>query len=329
MKKYYNLIFLILLVFSLSSCFWEWTTGWDIEDTKRELLNWSEWTNIDSNVSKYEDETLWSQSGSLLNNKSDKIEKERYTVNYVWDNKFVEIDNLDNQDFENKKIIITWKTLVKVDKIVVNFTNKSSKFPDDTFQLKKFKSWDSTFSYNAFFQYQVLDYWQNEYIIEAYSWDEVSRVEVFINLPKSEESTSSTSVLNDSNKEDTVVQTTSESNIKNLRLSKIEGWLVATDSDSITNLLSKLTPANSWFYWNTSRNIKDTDWFSAYVLRLEKDSYVYEKYYYLPDGTFWILQLEKGTWVNKENIWDKNSELKDKNSQFDTIEADKYFKDKI
>lgn len=330
MKKYLSLVLSIFLIFSLSSCFWKWASEGDIEDTKKELLN-NTWNVVDDsstgwNIPKYEDEND-KKDNSKEEEKPAKVEKETYTVEYLWDNQFLEIDNLDKQDFKNRKVVITWKTLTKVDKIIVNFSNSSSKFPDDRFQLARFKAWDDTFTYNAYAQYEVLDYWTNEYLIEAYSWDEISKTLITIYLPEKDTSTSSTQEdkKTDSSKDSSLTS----SSIKWLKMWEAEANLDVSTSNGVTEFLAEYTPDNAWFYWNTSRPIASWEWMSVYVIRLDGSEYVYEKYYYLPDWTFGVLELETWTWVDKENIMEKNNEFKEKNEDFDTTDADKYFKDKL
>jgi hypothetical protein len=97
--------------------------------------------------------------------------------------------------------------------------------------------------------------------------------------------------------------------------------------EKVTSVLAD--EINWYFYWNTCRPIKDNEWVSFYVVRLDWDKYVYEKHYYLPyQWLYWIQELETGTWVTSENIWAKNSELKEKNEDFWIVKiSDELFKE--
>jgi hypothetical protein len=71
-----------------------------------------------------------------------------------------------------------------------------------------------------------------------------------------------------------------------------------------------------WFYWNTLRPILWDKWVSFYVIRLDWDNYLYEKHYYLENWIYWVVSLEKWTWIDSTNLNDKNSELWNKNEEF-------------
>lgn len=337
MKKYLNILLSLLLIFSLSSCFWN-SKNEDVEDVKKELLDDSVKNNDnEEDIPKYEDEN--NEDDKNLEEDSEKddkkddseknIEKESYTVRYLWNDQFLEIDNLDKQDFTNRNVVITGTTLVNVDKIIVNFSNSESKFPNDKFQLTKFKAGDKNFTYNAFSKYEVLDYWRNEYIIEAYFWDEVAKLEIIINIPTKEEKKITKTEESEKKTDKTNIDSKLDSDIDWLKLWVAEENLDVSDSDWVTDFLTKYTPNNAWFYWNSSKPLNSGEWLSVYVLRIDWTWYIYEKYYYTPDWSLWVLQLEKWTWVDRDNISEKNSELKERNSDFDTSEVDKYFKDKL
>lgn len=346
MKKILNVILLILSIISLSSCFW-WNSEKDVNEAKEELLNSSNtWktTNTNNstgaNIPKYEDnsnnEDNLEQEYKDNISKFDDLEKkvDNYETEYLTSEKFIELDDLNPEKFTSLEVELKWKTLVNVDKIIVNFSNEASKFPNDKFTLSQFKAWDKTFLYRAFSKYETLDYWKNEYIIEAYSWNEISKLKLTINIYKEEEKNS---IKIDENGLPTSTEygnpvtlgswKITYSDIKWLEIQQIESDISITNSEELnTFLVNKL---DSWYYWNTLRPISGSTWVSFYVIRLDSnDSYIYEKHYYTPDGYYWVLFLESGTWVNKENISAKNRELAEKNSEFITVAlTDKLFKD--
>jgi hypothetical protein len=84
--------------------------------------------------------------------------------------------------------------------------------------------------------------------------------------------------------------------------------------DSVTSYLSETL--DGWFFWNTRRNISGDNGISFYVLRLEGDNYFYEKHYYTEKWIYWVVTLEKWTWVNLDNLQEKNTELKNVNDEF-------------
>jgi hypothetical protein len=164
-----------------------------------------------------------------------------------------------------------------------------------------------------------LDYGTNIYLIEAYSWDEVGRAEVTIIIPRPwEENVSSNSSVSNN-----VV--TNPENINSLTIKQIEPDLEITTSDAVNAFLYENLWANAWFYWNSLRPIKNNVWASFYAIVLNWDTYSYSRYYYAPNGTYGVLLLETWTDINKENIWDKNVEFRERNASFDTSEADTYF----
>jgi len=56
---------------------------------------------------------------------------------------------------------------------------------------------------------------------------------------------------------------------------------------------------------------------------------VYEKHYVVyTDLSYWVYELETWTWVTKDTIAEKNTELKEKNTDYPTLEVvDKLFID--
>jgi hypothetical protein len=98
------------------------------------------------------------------------------------------------------------------------------------------------------------------------------------------------------------------------------------ECESLTSELSD--KIDTWFFWNTCRPISWDEWLSFYVIRLDWDNYIYEKHYYLSyKWIYWVQELEKGTWVDSKNIWEKNKELKEKNEDYPILKiTDELFK---
>ena len=322
MKK---IIVLLVLVFSLSSCFWS-TDNNQVNDAKKELLwSWevsSDSWNIDENVSdswSVEDSNSWS-----LEN------KEKVSINYLDENKFIELDDLTWKDFTiSDEIEITWKIIDKnVDKIEVKFSNRESSFPADDYILKTFKKWDESFKYKASKKFSVLDYGENIYEITAYKWKEISKVELIINIDKTDESNVSVETK-DLKIEDFPTwwdfwnpikiwtDSFSYSDLKSLEIKKQEIWNI--DCENLNDYLSK--NMKSYYYWNTCRNTVKDKWISFYITRLNWNNYVYEKHYL--DNVHWLtwtFELEK--WQTnaetKDTIQQRNDDLKPRNTEFTT-----------
>ena len=235
------------------------------------------------------------------------------------------------------EVEIKWKTLWKVDKIVVKFSNETSDFPDDSYKLKQFKSWDDTFLYRAFSRYETLDFWKNVYIFEAYSWDEITKLELVLNVVKNNDNEETDIEYNDidvtrlpSNGKFWNPTDLGNGNIWYSDLNWLEIKSYIDSNFTCEKVTSKLADeVTGYFYWNTCRPIKWDEWISFFVIRLEGDKYVYEKHYFLPyQWLYWVQELETWTWVTSINIWEKNTELKEKNDQFGILEiTDGLFKE--
>lgn len=325
MIKKYNLLIIVLLTFSLTSCFW-WNG--DAEKAKQELLKEdnSIEEKFEENISKFEE--------------AEKVEKEKVVINYLTESKFIELDTIDESDLSLLEVEITWKTLVNVDKINVTFSNNTSKFPVDNYALKTFKSWDDKFLYRAFKKYETLDYGENKYIIEAYSWDEVSKIELILNVESDENSSESndeevlTEQVNLSslpvwwdfwNPVDVGLWKFTYSDIKWLQIEKLINANLQLETDSVNEFLADRI--DWWFFWNSLRPISWEEWVSFYLIRLEDDKYFYEKHYYTTSWFYWVLVLETWTWIDLNWLSEKNTQLKDKNIDFTiTTVSDKLFK---
>lgn len=328
-----NVFLLISLMLFLSSCF---SSTENIDKAKQDLLNWSVVVEEDytsEEIAKYDE---------LEKDQKENVE-EKIVINNITTDQFIELDSLENKDLLSLEIEITWKTTTNVDKIIINFSNTGSSFKEDNYTLKTFKPEDKSFLYRAFLKYETLDYWRNVYLIEAYSWEKVSKAELIINVNKEvvnlEKSSEKEPVA--SEKVDTSSLPTSQyfgnpvelwdskitySDIKWLQIEKLSSTWVTLDSDSVNNFLSDRI--DGWFFWNSLRPISNNEWVSFFVVRLDWDNYIYEKHYFSPNWYYWVLQLEKWVWADISTLSEKNSELKLKNDTYQTVTiADMLFKE--
>ena len=347
MKKIIIVLFLIL---ALTSCFGD----------SKEVIN----AKKDLGVIEKTQQDLNNENNQ--NNIKDLSEDPRISIKQISGKKMIELDKLKYEDFKKWNANITWKTLGKVDKIKVEFSNENSDYPNDSFVLSRFKPGDKTFLYHANSKYKVLDFGLNKYIITAYYWDKKSVLEldvlVSINDDKyidwkakkdisktetKEEETKTKELIWDEN--DIVFTELPEwwdfwnvvklweksftySDIKWLEIKKEIfpkincGKNPDTDKYYVTEFLwEKL---NSYYYWNTCRDLVKDKGFGFFVIRLDWDKYIYEKDYIdLVHWFYWTYELETWTGVTKENIAEKNKELKAKNKDFENIKiVDNLFK---
>jgi len=323
MKKKYNFLILIILILSLTSCFW-WND--DVTKAKQELLNQdnSLEEKFEENIAKFEE--------------AEKEQKEKIVINYLTTSKFLELDSLENKDLSSLELEITWKTLVNVDKINVTFSNSTSKFPVDNYALKTFKAWDESFLYRAFKKYETLDYGENKYIIEAYSWTEVSKLELIINIDEKSSDSSNEEIVTEKvnlntlpvwwdfwNPVDIWLGKFTYSDIKWLQVEKLINADLTLDSDSVNEFLADRI--DWWFFWNSLRPVSWEEGVSFYLIRLEWDKYFYEKHYYTTSWFYGVLVLETWTWIDLNWLSEKNTQLKEKNADFTiTTISDKLFK---
>ncbi len=384
MKK---ILLIISIIFYLSSCGFQ--NNNDLTKAKNELLSQKNTNtsilnkdeNIDKNMDKSEDKDLFKKDTSIPELSKDKIltwtinkqEKSStwelnknqvsYKIEELTKKQFIKIDNLDSK-LANilSGIEITWKTIWNVDKITVRFENKTSGFPIDNYTLGQFKPWDKTFIYRAKWEFKVLDYWENDYLFEAYSSWEVSKTKLIINIPNNidnqniNETKDIKNLDNDISYQKKIIwnswssiylsfpsspvfweplnvwtDTITYSNIDNLTIKRdiFSSWSI--NCNNITDFLRQRL--NTWFYWNTCRDIIKDKWISVYVLKFDNDTYTYEKKYI--DFNHWLVwDYILKTWIkaDKENIKTDiskvNSELKQTNKD-ETISYQNYPKLKI
>lgn len=350
MKKSLNIVLVLLLTLILSSCF---TSQDDVNKAKQniwiiEMNNTNEF--IDTNDS-------WGNIGlkkeDIIDDIEEKIELieeekiEKIIIKSLTKEQFLEFDDLSNEDIFDKEVEIKWKTLWKVDKIIVTFVNNDSEFPVDTYTLKQFVSGWDTFLYRAFTKYETLDDWENIYVFEAFSWDISTKLQITINVipekeevtidPRVEEVEKNNTVYEEIELSDLPVNATFWTPVElwNGKISYTDlKWLEIKRDVNPTLTCENLTSVladkvDSWFFWNTCRPIEGEEWVSYFVVRLDGDNYVYEKHYYLSyKWLYGIQELETGTWVDSKNIAEKNAELKLINDDFSILEvSDELFKE--
>jgi hypothetical protein len=302
-----------------------------VEDAKKEM-----WIVEESSVKPIKETEETKEKKEVV--KKETI-KPTYSITKLDSKYFIELDNLDSKiEALTEKIEITWKILNdKVDKIIVNFRNISSDFPNDRYELSKFKLWNETFEYNADSKFfRNIDYWNNEYLIESYIWDDISKLQLNIKIPED-----LWEVLVQEKKDPAWVKQSSY-----LGLTWFNVW-----KDSFDN--SKLTSDNIWksdstwylnknidssyVYWNTHRNIvynEPTKGISFYVLRKEDKKYIYEKYYFdFKNSIKWILKIKEfdlGWESISVEMSELNDRLKKENDSFEVVQdADKVFEEMV
>lgn len=318
-------ILICILLLSLTSCFGKKT---EIDRT---------WDSI----VQIKNQTI--ESNNILPENNDKKENIA-SAEIIWnDNDFFSLNEIPLDAINSEEIQISWKVFSSdIAKIQVTFSNRESLYPVDEFLLKQFKKWDSVFRYVAWSRFKVLDYGLNEYVFKAFltSW-ESKEIILKIYLPKQTKKVNSSSFSgsmeiwniryekkmfwSEKNKQymsfpsssffwEPIFASESEfsySNIEGFIAKKLDMIQInCEDSDSITDYLVE-NYGN--VYWNTCRPIIKDKGFSFFVLRLEGTEYMYEKHYIdMVHSIYAITLIEVGEGVTKENIWEKNSELKEK-----------------
>ncbi len=347
MKKLLQIVSLLVLSLLLTSCF---TDKENVNDAKRQMWIIETDNSINNSVQDAKQEML--ETGGGQPNKVDKkvVEKKpevkKVEIKSLTEKQLLEFDSFEWENLLDWKVEITWKTLGQVDKIIVNFANETSKFPIDRYTLKQFTSGDKTFLYRAFTKYETLDFWKNVYIFEAYAWEEITKLQLILNVVKEEEKKEEITTETKTEEVQKVYQDIALDELPSTQIfwspSSDGNWVVSYSNidwleikreviselkcDSVTSVLADRL--NSWFFWNTCRPILWEEWVTFFVIRLDWDEYVYEKHYYLSyKWMYGVLELERWTWVDNQNISDKNKELKEKNDSYPIMGiADNLFK---
>lgn len=270
-----------------------------------------------------------------------------YTIEQLDETKLLEFNDISIADIQNGEVEISGTTLGQVDKITVSFENKESSYPNDLYTLLTFKAGAKTFKYSPSSRFKVLDFGVNTYIFTAYTGRETSETKLTINLidPKanSSEELGETQKLigtevsaelaslpigwNYGNPVMLWEDAFTYSDINGLEINKIDVTTISCDGDELTNYLSD--NINTWFYWNTCRDLIKDKAISFNVIRLEGEQYIYQKHYVDFINSFYgTYDIQTGTGVTKDNIAEKNTELKELNDTFSNVSlVDGLFKD--
>lgn len=297
MKKILITLPLLLL---LGGCF---GNSSNVDEAKKELGIGSDSSNTPSIT---QDENTSQESTPTLFQEDEIAELEKpYTLEYLGENKFIELDSLDDENFYDGQVELSGTTLTQVDKIIVSFQNKESSYPDDNYTLQSFKPGENSFTYRAFDSYKTLDFGTNVYEITAYSGEQISKLLLTIPLNQQgqedakadiisynkqllgPEDNSSVVSLPQGGKFGNIVllgeDSFTYSNINGLEIIKKTGDFRTTCA-ALTDYLSN-TLDNNWFYWNTCRDIiykageENQTAISFYVVSLNEDTYNYTKHY--------------------------------------------------
>jgi len=343
MKK---IVYILPVILLLAGCFGDQSDK--IEEAKQEL-------------GVIETNTIENIKQEILDEPDPEIAeiKKVYELEHLGENKFIKLDSLDGVDFYNGQVELTGTTLVNVDKITIEFSNDSSDFPDDNYTLKSFKAGDDTFTYRAYETYQTLDFGINNYLITAYSWEEISQTRLTITLDEAgqeqaaqekvgfektllgeEENSIAISLPKWGDFGDLVMlgkDAFTYSEINGLEIKQV--WEeFKTSCENITEYLTD-TLENNWFYWNTCRDVIYKKWeenqtaISFYVVTLEDESYNYTKHYLdFKNGLYGTYNIKSGEWVEEDDknkaLAVLNTELKAQNDDFEaTKTVDDLFKE--
>ena len=335
MKKI--LIFLISLTL-LASC----GNSAEIEAAKKAMLEWGASVATEVEVDTKKDPLDISDGTWPIVETEDSQDREdpeasSYEISESWEVQLLKFNELSVEDINNGEVEISWATLWEVDKITVSFKNEASEYPDDLYTLKTFKSgWDA-FKYLASSRFKVLDFGMNTYVFTAYTGRESVETTININLvddSKIQAPTWETDKLigTEVSAELSSLPTGwsygnpvmlwedafTYSDINGLEISKTDVREISCDSEALTDYLSN--NINTWFYWNTCRDLLKDKAISFNVLRINGEQYTYQKHYVDFINSFYgTYDIETGTWVTKENIKEKNAEFKERNDSFSSI----------
>ncbi len=340
-----NLI-VICIIAAIGYGVWNYTEQQkQIEDAKQELwvTDSVDDTNQNTQNPVVDENDSWdSQVENNENNEDEKIEPEVedkieiFTIKYLTDNEFIQLDQLQESDLVDGKIEISGKTLVNVDSIRVTFENKDSSYPNDDYTLNQFSAWDDTFLYRAFSQYQVFDYGTNVYQFIAKSGDEESILELTIYNP--EEKLDQLENVNTMDIDISGLPTgaqygnpvkvsessVSYSDIPGLEISAVKDLEFECSNDYILSQTNRLDLGTIW--WNTCRPNENETGISYFVLSVDEAGiYTYAKHY-VSKNYYGILELEQAdistSWDSLETQSEKDAWLKEKNNELKAINDD-------
>ena len=252
-------------------------------------------------------------------------------------------DEISPESLTSGEVKITGTT-ADVDSIDVLFSNPTSAYPDDDYTLQTFKAWDTDFRYVASSRNQVLDFGENTYIFTAHAGSTTSQTKVVLVVPREweedEKKWTESNLIGTENNTTLIDLPTSSKYGEPMKLweasftyTQIKGLevekqiLSEVSCDGVTEFLTE--KINTWFYWNTCRDIVKEKWIKFNVIRLDGEAYVYERHYLdFKNGFYGTYELERWTWVDSDNIAEKNTLLKEQ--EFPSLEiVDDLMKDII
>jgi len=302
MQKYFLVLISIIL---LVSC-WE---SQELRDAKDELLGNTE-------VVTEREESLQETESTGIRSENTFIDGDIVQIIPQTSVQYLEFDSISEADIADGEVEITGSADPSVDKIQVLFSNTSSEFPDDNYTLQTYEAGSESFRYIASSKNQVLDYGKNVYIfteteiVLIYSegqdftvtetkligWEDNT---LFIDLPKSAEYGEPVQLGESS---------FTYSGIKWLEVTR--ELLPDVTCETLTEYLTERL--NTWYYWNTCRDLVADNAIYYNVVFLKWDEYIYERHYIdFYNGLYATYELERGQWVDSDNIADKNTELKE------------------
>ena len=335
-----NILILLFSLVLLASC----GNSSEIEAAKKAMLEWE--TTVSSEIENKDpldiSDGSTTQETPEVTTELDE-DKTSYTINHLSETKLLKFNELSVNAIENGEVEISWETVWEVDKITVSFKNPDSDYPDDLYTLKTFKPGGKSFKYLASSRFKVLDFGTNTYVFTAYAGRESVETEVTINLVDKKktspvwetekligtEVSAELSKLPTGGSYGNPVMLWEEaftySDINGLEITKSD--VREVNCEDLTDYLSN--NINTWFYWNTCRDLIKDKAISFNVLRINGEEYTYQKHYVDFVNSFYgTYDIETGTGVTKENIAEKNTEFKERNDTFSNVSLiDGLFKD--
>ncbi len=112
-------------------------------------------------------------------------EWQNYIIEKVTDTQYIRLseESITSAWFtKDSEIEIRGEADADVQAIEVAFSNKSSDLPDDSYMLKNYEAWASSFSYKASSLFEVLDYGENVYVFTAKTRDGDSKTQLTIKI---------------------------------------------------------------------------------------------------------------------------------------------------
>lgn len=327
MKKY--IVFLISFLF-IASC---GTNSQQIEQAKKELFQTG---SVEQALVSPLD-----SSGAIEEQIGDQVSPTAVSITAMSQEQFLQIDPISESDILDGEVEISGSIFADVEKIEVIFENATSEFPRDEYTLQTFKKGDTSFKYLASSRFQVLDFGENIYTIKAYKGSEISETQVVLQLATNTPISTPVEISKDVNYKEKIIGGEETSITLKLPESTTFGNPVSLGVDSITysninnfeivqqdvsqisceNITSVLgEKLNTYYFWNTCRDIVKDKGISFYVIFLSGPTYTYQKHYVdYVHGFYAVYDIETGTGVDKDTISQKNDELKANNERFTKV----------